>query len=78
MPPVSVENTKEVSVEETNSEFIWGLKSGKELTGLNRHFRWVKDVNLFDGVNVYKPVFRLFTWFPLLKKRMDYIAVLEK
>lgn len=78
MPPVSVENTKEVSVEETNSEFIWGLKSGKELTGLNRHFRWVKDVNLFDGVNVYKPVFRLFTWFPLLKKRMDYIAVVEK
>ncbi|MEE3490513.1 MAG: hypothetical protein VZR10_06570 [Methanobrevibacter sp.] len=78
MPPVSVENTKEVSGEETNSEFIWGLKKGIELLRLNRNFRWVKDVNLFDGVNVYKPVFRLFTWFPLLRKRMDYIAVLEK
>lgn len=78
MPPVSVENTKEVSVEETNSEFIWGLNKGDELTRLNSHFKWVKDVNLFDGVNVYKPIFRLFTWFPLLRKRMDYIAVLEK
>jgi len=78
MPPVSVENTKEVSVEETNSEFIWGLKSGRELTKLNGHFKWIKDVNLFDGVNVYKPIFRLFTWFPLLRKRMDYIAELEK
>lgn len=78
MPPVSVENTKEVSVEETNSEFIWGLKSGRELTKLNSHFKWIKDVNLFDGVNVYKPILRLFTWFPLLRKRMDYIAVLEK
>ena len=78
MPPVSVENTKEVSVEETESEFIWGLHNGRELTGLNGHFRWIKDVNLFDGVNVYKPIFRLFTWFPLLRKRMDYIAVLEK
>ena len=78
MPPVSVENTKEVSVEETNSEFIWGLKKGSELTRLNNHFKWIRDVNLFDGVNVYRPIFRLFTWFPLLRKRMDYIAVLEK
>lgn len=78
MPPVSVENTKEVSVEETNSEFIWGLKKGSELMRLNSNLKWVKDVNLFDGVNVYRPIFRLITWFPLLRKRMDYIAVLEK
>ena len=78
MPLVSVENTKEVSVEETNSEFIWGLKKGSELRRLNSNLKWVKDVNLFDGVNVYRPIFRLITWFPLLRKRMDYIAVLEK
>lgn len=78
MPPVSVENTKEVSVEETNSEFIWGLKKGSELMRLNSNLKWVKDVNLFDGVNVYRSIFRLITWFPLLRKRMDYIAVLEK
>ena len=78
MPPISVKHTKEISVEETNSEFIWGLQKGYELLNLNPNFKWIKDVNLFDGVNKYKPIFRLFTWIPLIKNRMDYIAVLEK
>lgn len=78
MPPISVKNTKEESVEETNSKFIWGVKKGKELLQFNHHFKWIKDVNLFDGVNVFKPHYRIVTWFPLLRKRMDYIAVLEK
>ncbi len=78
MPPVSVENTKEESIEDTNTKFIWGVEKGHELTSLNGNFKWIKDVNLFDGVNVYKPYYRLFTWLPPLRKRMDYIAVLEK
>ena len=78
MPPVSVKNTKEESIEDTNSKFIWGVEKGQELTEFNRNFKWIKDVNLFDGVNVFKPHYRLVTWLPLLRKRMDYIAVLEK
>jgi len=78
MPPVSVENVKEASVEETNSKFIWGLENGSELLDLNRNFKWIRDVNLFDGVNVYKPLYRLFTWIPSIHNRMDYIAVLVK
>ena len=78
MPPASVKHTKEISVEETNSEFIWGLQKGYELLNINPNFKWVKDVNLFDGVNKYKPIFRLFTWIPMIRNRMDYIAVLEK
>ena len=78
MPPVSVKNTKEESIEDTDTKFIWGLEKGHELTGLNHNFRWIRDVNLFDGVNVYKPHYRIITWLPLLRKRMDYIAVLEK
>ena len=78
MPPISVKNTKEESVEETNSKFIWGVEKGKELLQFNNHFKWIKDVNLFDGVNVFKPHYRIVTWLPLLRKRMDYIAVLEK
>ena len=78
MPPSSVKHTKEISVEETNSEFTWWLQKGHELLNINPNFKWIKDVNLFDGVNKYKPIFRLFTWIPMIKNRMDYIAVLEK
>ncbi|WP_407377076.1 class I SAM-dependent methyltransferase [Methanobrevibacter sp.] len=78
MPPVSVENVVEKSVEETNSKFIWGVEKGSDLLRLNSNFRWIKDVNLFDGMNKFKPAFRLFTWLPFLRRKMDYIAVLEK
>ncbi len=78
MPPISVENTKEESIEETNTKFIWGVEKGHELTKLNHDFRWIKDVNLFDGVNVYKPHYKIITWLPHLRRRMDYIAVFKK
>ena len=78
MPPFSVKNAKEKSIEDTNSKFIWGVEKGHELTAFNPNFKWIKDVNLFDGVNVYKPHYRLITWLPYLRKKMDYIAVLEK
>ena len=78
MPPISVKNTKEESIEDTNSKFIWGVEKGYELIQFNHNFRWIRDVNLFDGVNVYKPHYRIISWLPLLRKRMDYIAVLEK
>ena len=78
MPPVSVKNVKEKSVEETNSKFIWGVKDGSELLMLNSNFTWIKDVNLFDGMNKFKPITRLFTWIPFIRRKMDYIAVLKK
>jgi len=78
MPPVSVKNTKEISVEQTNSKFTWGVQKGHELLKLNSNFKWIHDVNLFDGMNIYKPIVRLFTWLPFIRKRMDYIAVLKK
>ena len=78
MPPVSVKNAKEESIEDTDSKFIWGVEKGHELIKFNSAFKWIKDVNLFDGVNVYKPHYRLVTWLPMLRKRMDYIAVFEK
>lgn len=78
MPPVSVEECKEISVEETDSKFTWGVQKGSELLKLSSGFRWVRDVNLFDGVNKYRPITRLFTWIPNIRNRMDYIAVLEK
>ena len=78
MPPISVKNAKEESIEDMNAKFIWGVEKGSDLRKLNPHFRWIKDVNLFDGVNVYKPHYRIVTWLPMLRKRMDYIAVLEK
>ena len=78
MPPASVKNVKEKSVEETDSKFIWGVEKGNELLNLNPNFKWVKDVNLFDGLDVYKPVIRLFSWIPFIRNKMDYIAVLEK
>lgn len=78
MPPVSVENVTEKSVEETDSKFIWGVEKGSEIVKLNSAFRWIRDVNLFDGMNKFKPAFRLFTWLPFLRRKMDYIAVLEK
>ena len=78
MPPVSVNSVKEESVEDTDARFIWGVEKGNELTSLNSNFRWIKDVNLFDGVNVYKPYLKIITWLPYLRKQIDYIAVLEK
>ena len=78
MPPVSVKNTKEESVEDTDAKFSWGVEKGSELVRLNDNFTWIEDVNLFDGVNVMKPHYRLITWLPVLRKRMDYIAVLKK
>ncbi|MBO6109382.1 MAG: hypothetical protein J6P12_00710 [Methanobrevibacter sp.] len=78
MPPISVKNTKEASVEDTDSKFIWGVDKGNELIKFNNNLKWIKDVNLFDGVNVYKPHYRIVTWLPMLRKRMDYITVLEK
>ena len=78
MPPISVKNTKEESVEQTNSKFIWGVEKGSELIKFNSNFKCIKDINLFDGVNVFKPHYRIVTWLPILRKRMDYIAVLEK
>ncbi len=78
MPPVSVKNTKEKSIEDTDAKFIWGLKKGSELLRINPNFKWIRDVNLFKGVDAYKPIVRLFSWIPLIRNRMDYIAVLEK
>lgn len=78
MPPVSVENVTEKSVEQTDSKFIWGVENGSDLLELNPNFRWVRDVNLFDGMNKFKPITRLFTWIPFIRRKMDYIAVLEK
>ena len=78
IPTISVENTKEESIEDTNAKFIWGVEKGHELTKFNPNFKWIRDVNLFDGVNVYKPHYKIITWLPSLRKRMDYIAVLEK
>ena len=78
MPPCSVENVKEISVEETDSKFTWGVQKGNELLKLSPNFRWIRDVNLFDGMNKFKPITKLFTWIPFIRKRMDYIAVLEK
>lgn len=78
MPPISVKNTKEESIEDTDAKFIWGVEKGHELIKFNHNFKWIKDVNLFDGVNVYKPHYKIVTWLPMLRKRMDYIAVLEK
>ena len=78
MPPISVKNTKEESVEQTNSKFIWGVEKGSELIKFNSNFKWIKDINLFDGVNVFKPHYRIVTWLPILRKIMDYIVVLVK
>jgi O-methyltransferase involved in polyketide biosynthesis len=78
MPPCSVENVKEISIEETDTQFTWGVQKGHELLKLNPDFQWIRDVNLFDGMNKFKPITRLFTWIPFIRKRMDYIAVLKK
>ncbi len=78
MPPASVKNVKEKSVEEMDAQFIWGVQKGHELLKLNPNFKWIKDENLFDGMNVYKPITKLFTWIPFIRSKMDYIAVLEK
>ena len=78
MPPSSVKNVKEKSVEDTNSKFIWGLQKGHELLKLNSNFKWIRDVNLFDGMNKYKPITKIFTWIPFIRNKMDYIAVLKK
>ena len=78
MPPSSVKNVKEKSVEDTNSKFIWGLHKGHELLKLNSNFKWIRDVNLFDGMNKYKPITKIFTWIPFIRNKMDYIAVLKK
>ena len=78
MPPASVKNVKEKSVEDTDSKFTWGVQKGNELLKMNPNFHWIKDVNLFDGMNVYMPFTRLFSWLPFIKNKMDYIAVLEK
>ena len=78
MPPISVKNTKEKSIEDTNTKFTWGVEKGHELTKFNQNFKWINDVNLFDGVNIYKPHYKIITWLPYLRKKMDYIAVLEK
>ena len=78
MPPISVENVTEESIEDTDTRFTWGVEKGHELLKFNASFRWIKDVNLFDGVNVYKPMYRIITWLPYLRRKMDYIAVLEK
>lgn len=55
-----------------------GVEKGREITKFNHSFKWIKDVNLFDGVNVYKPHYRILTWISSLRKRMNYIAVFEK
>ena len=47
MPPVSVDNCKEISVEETDSKFTWGVQKGSELLKLNPKFKWIHDVNLY-------------------------------
>ncbi|WP_405293450.1 hypothetical protein, partial [Methanobrevibacter sp.] len=78
MPPTSVENVREISVEETDSQFTWGVQNGQELLKLNSDFEWIRDVNLFDGMNKFKPITKLFTWIPFIRRKMDYIAVLKK
>ncbi len=67
MPPISVKNTKEVSIEDTDAKFTWGVEKGHELTKFNHNLKWIKDVNLFDGVNIYKPHYRIVTWLPILR-----------
>ena len=40
MPPISVKNTKEKSIEDTNTKFTWGVEKGHELTKFNQNFKW--------------------------------------
>lgn len=47
MHPISVENTKEESIEDADAKFIWGVEKGCEITEFNHSFKWIKDVNLF-------------------------------
>lgn len=77
MPPVCLENMAK-SVEQTDSEYIWGVAEGSELLNINSNFKWIRDVNLFEGMDKYKPIIRLVSWLPFLRRKMDYIAVLEK
>lgn len=74
MPPVSVKNVRRKSVEEMDAKLIGGVQKGNELLKLNSNFKWIKDVNLFDGMNVFKPITKLFTWIPFIRNRMDYIV----
>ena len=39
MPPISVKNTKEASVEDTDSKFIWGVDKGNELIKFNNNLK---------------------------------------
>lgn len=68
----------EKSIQNTGAKFKWGANSFDDLGTLVDGFRKVKDDNILRGMEAIQPVYRLFDWFPIIKKATQKILVFEK
>lgn len=78
MNPFMAAHIKEKSIEKSNAKFSWGIKNGKELSGLVPSFKYIKDYSLAEGMAEFAPVYKVLSKIALISNLSNKISVLEK
>ena len=78
MNPFMAAHIKEKSIEKSNAKFSWGIKNGKELSGLVPSFKFYKDYSLAEGMAEFAPVYKVLSKIALISNVSNKISVLEK
>lgn len=78
MNPFMAAHIKEKSIEKSNAKFSWGIKNGKELSGLAPSFKFFKDYSLAEGMAEIAPLYKVLSKIALISNVSNKISVLEK
>lgn len=78
MNPAVAKRFREKSIEGSRAKFTWGIKSGRELSGLTSDFKCTEEHSLTEGMAEFVPIYKLIGKLPLVRNISNKIAVLEK
>lgn len=60
------------------AKYTFGVKNGKELQSFTTGFRAVKDVSLLEGLKKMYPSYRIYQFFPGMRKMSNKIVCLKR
>ena len=75
MSPAVVKKVKEKSIDASNAKFTWGIKTGKELETYNNCFRFVNDISLTEGMELY-PIYKVISKIGFIRNLSNKITVM--
>lgn len=60
------------------AKYTFGVKNGKELQSFTTGFRAVKDVSLLEGLKRMYPAYKIYQFFPGMRKMSNKIVCLKR